>query len=109
METMKNRRKSNTEWKGLPVLLHITGWIILFILPQILIIGDSFLDTRSMMIILQHCNIRHHLLCKLPVAYTQAAGASQGIVVFLFGNSLYDTDADCIEGGLQELFPAYGR
>ena len=48
---MKNRRKSNTEWKGLPVLLHITGWIILFILPQILIIGDSFLDTRSMMII----------------------------------------------------------
>jgi|WetSurMetagenome_2_1015567.scaffolds.fasta_scaffold03493_5 two-component system, LytTR family, sensor kinase len=48
---MKNREKSNSEWKGLPVLLHIMGWIILFILPQILIIGDSFLDTRSMMII----------------------------------------------------------
>jgi len=48
---MKSRQKSNSEWKGLPVLLHITGWIILFILPQILVIGDSFLDTRSMMII----------------------------------------------------------
>jgi two-component system, LytTR family, sensor kinase len=48
---MKSREKSNSEWKGLPVLLHITGWIILFILPQILVIGDSFLDTRSMMMI----------------------------------------------------------
>jgi two-component system, LytTR family, sensor kinase len=54
---MNSRQNSNTEWKGLPVLLHITGWIILFILPQIIVVGDSFLDWRSMKIILYNTAI----------------------------------------------------
>lgn len=37
--------------KGLPVLLHATGWIILFILPQFLIIGGGFEDVRTTLII----------------------------------------------------------
>jgi len=37
--------------KGLPVLLHATGWVILFILPQFLIIGGGFEDIRTTLII----------------------------------------------------------
>jgi two-component system, LytTR family, sensor kinase len=48
---MKNNRNINTEHKRLPVLLHITGWIILFVLPQFLIIGDARWDTRTTLII----------------------------------------------------------
>lgn len=38
--------------KGLPVLLHLTGWIILFILPQFLITGGLFNDERTTKIVL---------------------------------------------------------
>ena len=38
--------------KGLPLLLHATGWIILFILPQVLIAGGLFKDNRTTTIIL---------------------------------------------------------
>jgi hypothetical protein len=38
--------------KGLPVLLHLTGWIILFILPQFLISGGLFNDERTTRIVL---------------------------------------------------------
>lgn len=38
--------------KGLPLLLHATGWIILFILPQFLIAGGLFKDNRTTTIIL---------------------------------------------------------
>lgn len=38
--------------KGLPLLLHATGWIILFILPQFLIAGGLFRDTRTTTVIL---------------------------------------------------------
>ncbi|MRR21103.1 hypothetical protein EG827_13065, partial [bacterium] len=38
--------------KGLPVLLHATGWIILFILPQFLISGGLFKDQRTTQIVL---------------------------------------------------------
>jgi len=38
--------------KGLPVLLHLTGWIILFILPQFLISGGMFNDERTTRIVL---------------------------------------------------------
>lgn len=37
--------------KGLPLLLHATGWIILFILPQFLIIGGGFENIRTTLII----------------------------------------------------------
>ncbi len=40
------------ERKGLlSVLLHVTGWIILFILPQFLVTGGGFEDTRTTLII----------------------------------------------------------
>lgn len=39
------------ERKGLGVLLHITGWIILFILPQFLLTGGTFEDLRTSLII----------------------------------------------------------
>jgi hypothetical protein len=40
------------ERKGLlGVLLHVTGWIILFILPQFLVTGGGFEDTRTTLII----------------------------------------------------------
>jgi hypothetical protein len=38
--------------KGLPVVLHATGWIILFILPQFLISGGLFKDERTTLIVL---------------------------------------------------------
>ena len=38
--------------KGLPVILHLTGWIILFILPQFLISGGLFKDERTTRIVL---------------------------------------------------------
>ncbi len=38
--------------KRLPLLLHATGWIILFILPQFLIAGGLFKDNRTTTIIL---------------------------------------------------------
>ncbi len=38
--------------KGLPVLLHTTGWLILFILPQFLISGGLFKDQRTTQIVL---------------------------------------------------------
>ncbi len=38
--------------KRLPVLLHLTGWIILFILPQFLISGGLFKDERTTRIVL---------------------------------------------------------
>lgn len=38
--------------KGLPVLLHLTGWIILFILPQLLISGGVFSDARTTKIVI---------------------------------------------------------
>ena len=38
--------------KGLPVLLHATGWLILFILPQFLISGGLFKDQRTTQIVL---------------------------------------------------------
>ncbi len=38
--------------KGLPVLLHLTGWIILFILPQFLISGGLFNDERTTRIVI---------------------------------------------------------
>jgi len=38
--------------RGLPVLLHLTGWIILFILPQFLISGGLFNDGRTTRIVL---------------------------------------------------------
>jgi hypothetical protein len=37
--------------KGLPVLLHAIGWIILFILPQFLISGGFFKDERTTKIV----------------------------------------------------------
>ena len=43
--TIRNR-------KGLPLLLHATGWIILFILPQFLIAGGLFENNRTTTIIL---------------------------------------------------------
>lgn len=48
---MKNNRNHITDRKGLPVLLHVIGWIILFILPQFLLVGDSIRDTRTTLII----------------------------------------------------------
>ncbi len=39
------------ERKGLGVLLHITGWIILFILPQFLVTGGGFEDVHTTLII----------------------------------------------------------
>jgi len=39
------------ERKGLGVLLHITGWIILFILPQFLVTGGGFEDVRTTLIV----------------------------------------------------------
>ena len=45
-------RRIIKERKGLPgVLLHVTGWIILFILPQFLVTGGGFEDTRTTLII----------------------------------------------------------
>ncbi len=38
--------------KGLPVLLHLTGWITLFILPQFLISGGLFNDERTTRIVI---------------------------------------------------------
>ena len=38
--------------RGLPVLLHLTGWLILFILPQFLISGGLFNDGRTTRIVL---------------------------------------------------------
>lgn len=38
--------------KGLPVLLHATGWLVLFILPQFLIAGGLFRDSRTTTVIL---------------------------------------------------------
>jgi len=37
--------------KGLPLLLHAMGWIILFILPQFLIIGGGFENIKTTLII----------------------------------------------------------
>ncbi len=42
---MKNERLKRRR-RGLPLLLHATGWIILFILPQFLISGGLFNDSR---------------------------------------------------------------
>jgi hypothetical protein len=39
------------ERRGLGGLLHITGWIILFILPQFLLTGGGFEDVRTTLII----------------------------------------------------------
>ena len=39
------------ERKGWGVLLHITGWIILFILPQFLVTGGGFEDLRTTLIV----------------------------------------------------------
>jgi two-component system LytT family sensor kinase len=47
---MKKRRYLR-ERKWLVVLLHITGWIILFILPQFLVAGGAFEDIRTSLII----------------------------------------------------------
>jgi two-component system LytT family sensor kinase len=45
-------RRMIKERKGMPgVLLHVTGWIILFILPQFLVTGGGFEDTRTTLII----------------------------------------------------------
>ena len=45
-------RRMIKERKGmLGVLLHVTGWIILFILPQFLVTGGGFEDTRTTLII----------------------------------------------------------
>ena len=49
---MKNKRKPNNERKGLPVLLHVIGWIILFILPQFLLTGGTFPNIRTIEIII---------------------------------------------------------
>ncbi len=38
--------------KGLPVLLHATGWLILFIIPQFLISGGLFKDERTTQVVL---------------------------------------------------------
>ena len=48
---MKQLRINIKERKGLGILLHATGWIILFILPQFLITGGSFEDIRTSLII----------------------------------------------------------
>jgi len=45
------KRKRIGKSKALPFLLHATGWIILFILPQILISGGLFNDERTTRII----------------------------------------------------------
>jgi len=45
------KRGVTKERKGLGVLLHITGWIILFILPQFLVTGGGFEDIRTTLII----------------------------------------------------------
>ena len=48
-------RRMIKERKGLAgVLLHVTGWIILFILPQFLVTGGGFEDTRTTLIIFFH-------------------------------------------------------
>jgi two-component system, LytTR family, sensor kinase len=44
-------RRVTKEKMGLGVLLHVTGWIILFILPQFLVTGGGFEDTRTTLII----------------------------------------------------------
>jgi two-component system, LytTR family, sensor kinase len=49
-DIMKKRRETRKR-KGLGVLLHITGWIILFILPQFLITGGGFQEVRTTLII----------------------------------------------------------
>lgn len=48
-----NIRKRNmaVRRKGLSLILHSTGWIILFILPQFLIIGGGFENIRTTLII----------------------------------------------------------
>lgn len=45
------KRKRIGKSKALPLLLHATGWIILFILPQILISGGLFNDERTTRIV----------------------------------------------------------
>ncbi len=45
------KRKRTGKSKALPFLLHATGWIILFILPQILISGGLFNDERTTRIV----------------------------------------------------------
>ncbi|MFZ2287334.1 MAG: histidine kinase [Bacteroidales bacterium] len=47
-----NIKEAIRKRKGLPVLLHATGWIVLFILPQFLIAGGLFRDNRTTTIIL---------------------------------------------------------
>ncbi|MDX9774085.1 MAG: histidine kinase [Bacteroidales bacterium] len=46
------KRRRIVKSKTLPFLLHATGWIILFILPQFLIAGGLFKDNRTTTIIL---------------------------------------------------------
>jgi two-component system LytT family sensor kinase len=46
-----NKGEMTVRRKGLSLLLHATGWIILFILPQFLIIGGGFENTKTTLII----------------------------------------------------------
>jgi two-component system LytT family sensor kinase len=46
-----NKSVTTLRRKGLPLLLHATGWIILFILPQFLIIGGGFENIKTTLII----------------------------------------------------------
>jgi len=48
---MKKMRHQGKERKGMEILLHATGWIILFILPQFLLAGDFLSDIRTSLII----------------------------------------------------------
>jgi len=48
---MRPLEKITGERRGMGLLLHATGWIILFILPQFLITGGSFEDIRTSLII----------------------------------------------------------
>jgi two-component system LytT family sensor kinase len=46
-----NKGKMAVRRKGLSLILHSTGWIILFILPQFLIIGGGFENIKTTLII----------------------------------------------------------
>ena len=47
-----NIKETIRKRKGLPVLLHATGWLVLFILPQFLIAGGLLRESRTTTIIL---------------------------------------------------------
>jgi len=46
-----NKSEMTARRRGLSLLLHATGWIILFILPQFLIIGGGFENIKTTLII----------------------------------------------------------